>query len=183
MSQVTGRSPQKSWLARVVNGEIGKVFHFQINPTAAPRTRTVNYTFNSPPGSPLPTATFDSISGDTFSITLLLDATWSFDAEKLGTLAQQAELELYTQPDADRYIAGVGQFISPPRLRFGVGDVMTTVVVTSLGFRDVRWNTSMMPTRTFADIQMRAVWTGPAELRNRLARLQQLSSLVTADTI
>ncbi len=174
MSAVTGRPLVKGYLGRISNGEMVDLFGFQFNPTEVTRARAVEYVFTSPPGSPLPFALFKGISGDTFTLQLLLDAVEDYDEDSEGTNAMKAALEIYTQPDYDEFSDDLGQFVSPPMARYSMGDESFEVVVLSSQFRDIRWNREGYPTRTFADLQMRTAYTNIASLRARLDRLNVL---------
>jgi len=177
MSMVTGRPLVKGYIGRIRNGALESLMDFQFNPTEVPRARTVDYTFSQPPGSPLPTAMFRGIQGDSFSLSLLFDAVETYDHSHLGTTAQKAFLESLTQPDLNEFSDDIGQFVPPPHARYGMGDESWEVVVTSLQFRDVRWNRSGIPTRTWADVQMRTVFVDIASLRARLDFLAQYRDL------
>jgi hypothetical protein len=175
MSYITGRPLVKGYLGRISNGEMVDLFGFQFNPTEVTRARAVEYIFTSPPGSPLPFALFKSISGDTFTLQLLLDAVEDYDHENKGTSAMKAALEIYTQPEYNEFSDDLGQFVSPPMARYSMGDESFEVVVNSIQFRDVRWNRDGIPTRTYVDVQMRTAYTNISSLRARLDRLNVLS--------
>lgn len=178
MSQVTGRQLSKAWFARLANGEIETVFPFQFNPTAMDRDHDVAFSFISAPGSPLPLANFQAITGDTIAFTMLLDATENYDEDKRGTLAQQAELESYVQPDLARYINELGQFIPPPEVRLGYGSQSWRIVIPKIKFRDVRFNRDGHPTRTFIDIKANTYYTRASEISAYLVKLDALRSRV-----
>lgn len=172
MSNVTGNWPTKGYIGRIRRGEMDRLLYFQFNPTEVPRSRNVDYNFSSPPGSPLPTALFKGIQGDSFTLSLMFDAVESFDENSLGTTGQKAFLESLTQPDFDDFSDDIGLFVPPPEARFGMGQESWDVVVTSLQFRDVRWNTDLTPTRTWVEIQMRSMFVDVATLRARFDFLQ-----------
>jgi hypothetical protein len=174
MSQVTGRPLVKGYLGKISNGEMVDLFGFQYNPTEVTRARTVEYIFTSPPGSPLPFALFKNISGDTFTLQLLLDAVEEYDQDSEGTSAMKAALETYTQPDYDEFSDDLGQFVAPPMAIYSMGEESFEVVVLSVQFRDIRWNRDGISTRTYADLQMRTAFTNIASLRARLDRLNLL---------
>jgi hypothetical protein len=140
---------------------------FQFNPTEVARTRNVDYTFSSAPGSPIPTAMFKGIQGDSLTLTLLFDAVETYEEKKLGTTAQRSYIEMFTSPDFDDFDDDIGQFTPPPRARLGIGEESWDVVVLSAQIRDVRQNDSLHPTRTWVDIQMRTIFTDVAALRAR----------------
>jgi len=181
MSDITGRPLVKGYLGRISNGEMVDMFGFQYNPTETTRGRQVSYNDISPPGSPQPTANFVSIAGDVITLQLLLDAVEDYDPNKEGTGAMKAALEMFTQPDYAQFSDDIGQFVSPPVARYGMGDDSWEVRVDSVQFRDVRFNREGQATRTYVDIQMTAIFTDIATLRSRLDRLQNLRSRVVTD--
>jgi len=177
MSMVTGREPVKGFLARIRDGEMESVMDFQFNPTETTRGRTAEYNFTSGPGSPIPTASFKAIQGDTFSITLLFDAVETYEEAKLGTTAQKAFIESFTSPDFDDFSDDLGQFTPPPQARYGMGEESWDVLILSHNFRDVRWNLSGHPTRTWCELQMRTMFVDVASLRARFDFLASLRDL------
>lgn len=178
MSDVTGKHPSKGWFARMNGGAIAALFPFQYNPTRITRDRAAGYALVSPPGSPLPTATFQHISEEVISFTLMFDATSNYSEEQEGVGARIAELESFTQPEISAVLAGLGQFISPPTVRIGLGNNSWPVVIPKLKIREERFNSIGHVTRCYVDIQAKVYATGPSVLRSYLGRLDQLRSLV-----
>lgn len=183
MSNVTGRPIAKAWFARLIDGEIISLFPFQYNPTTINRERNVGFALVSPPGSPLPTANFQSISGDAISFTMLLDATSDYREENEGVGAQKAELESYTQPEIERFINELGQFISPPEVLFGFGADSWRVIIPRMGFRDVRFNGNGFTTRCFVDIRAQTYFSHPSEVQAHLSRVDRLRSFVVQQEV
>lgn len=177
---VTGRPLNKGYIASVRRGAIDQIMPFQFNPTEVDRARNVEYEFNSPPGSPAPTAFFMSIGGDSFTLQLLFDAVENYDPDKLGTTAQKAFIELLTQPDISLFSDEIGLGAAPPEARIGIGEEDWAVLVLSHRFRDVRFNRDQIPTRTYVDLQLRTMFTTVAAIRTRL---EYLSSFVEKVTI
>lgn len=181
MSSLTGRPLVKGYFARISNGELVETLNFQFNPSEVNRSRTVDYVFESPPGSALPTALFKSMSGDSFTISLLLDAVETFNSDEEGTSAQKAFFEAFTQPDIDLFSDDLGQFVAPPSARYGMGNESWPILFTSINFRDVRWNRQGIPTRTYVDLQFRGHLTDISVLRARLDSLAALRRMVTVE--
>jgi len=179
MSMLTGRAVNKGYFYRVENGSVVSTYFFQFNPTEHTRDLDVDYNFVSPPGSPLPTAIFKSVIGGSMSMVLLLDATEGYSTAKEGVAADMAELERYTQPDIDKFLTSLGQFISPPTVVFGRGSDFWNVVIPKMTFRVVRENSYGYPTRVYVDIKMKAIFTSVADIQMRLKRLKRLSDMVT----
>jgi hypothetical protein len=178
---VTGRYPFKGVFSRVENGAVVSIYPFQFNPSNWTRDLDVNYSLISPAGSAMPTAIFQGIVGDVVNMTLLLDATEGYSRAREGVKADMAELESYSQPEIDRYLTDIGQFISPPQVIFSRGEDFWTVIVPKMTFRTVRENTYGYPTRVFVDIKMQAVFTNIQNLQTKLRRLERLRRMVTLD--
>lgn len=178
MSYVTGNWAKKGYLGRIRNGNMDAVMDFQFNPTNTTRSRVANYKFAEPPGSPIPTAMFKNIQSDSFTLSLLFDATDSYSEFALGTTAHKAFIESFTQPDFDDFYDDLGQFIPPPQVRYGMGSESWTCVMLDTKFRDVRWNRDMTPTRTWVEITLKTMYVDIAELRARFDFLQSYQDLV-----
>lgn len=165
---------QKGWFTRIVNGQAQSLFSFQFNPTTVQRDHTVDYDFVSAPGSPLPVASFKSVQGQTITLQLLLDAVENYDAASEGITAQLSELESFVQPDIDQFSAGLGSFISPPEVRYGMGRRSWNVVVTNLSIKEERWSRKAIPTRARVDFTMRTNFVDVADIRAQLERMASL---------
>lgn len=177
-SDVTGRPVARGWLARITDGAVVATYEFQYNPTEVAYEHTVNYSLSSAAGSPLPTAYFGSIQGQSVSFSLLLDATEGYSSREKGVLAQKAELISLVSPDLDRFSRSLGQFVSPPEVLFGMGPESVKVIVPKISFRDVRFNRELEPTRCYADIQLQAIYTSAEEYAFYLAKLARMRSMV-----
>jgi len=169
---------RKGMLARIKDGEVVAEYRFQFNPTQVGHSRAVSHDFATPGGGYLPLAQFLYVNGDTFSISLLLDATDEYSHAKQGTRAQKACIELLTHPDVDDFLSGVGQFNPTPQVRFEVGGVSWNVKIVSLNMKDVRWNNELIETRTTVDIEMQSIYTSAAEMKARMQRLAALRAMV-----
>jgi hypothetical protein len=184
MSLVTGRHPTKGFLARISDGSVRAIYPFQFNPTEVGRSMGVEWALDSPPGSALPHARFQASKGSSITLQLLLDAVEDFssggrggrhDRSSEGVLPQQAALEALVSPDFDQFInSDLGAFIAPPQVRYGMGGQSWEVVVQTLNFRDIRWNTIGQPVRSFVDITLQANFTDIQTIRARYERLSQL---------
>jgi len=183
MSRVTGKWTIKGYLGRIRHGDMDAVMDFQFNPSEISRTRTVDYNFNSPPGSPLPTAQFKGIQGDAMNLSLLFDAVENYSDNTLGTTAQKAFIESLTQPDFDDFSDDLGLFVPPPQTRLGIGEESWSGVLTSVNFRDVRWNRNLIPTRTWIDIQFRSSFGDVEALRARFDFLQNYLGWVIVEGV
>jgi hypothetical protein len=154
----SGRPLKKGWIGRIRNGEIDGFYDFQYNPTETTESVNPQYTMIDPPGSPVPTAVFKSISNDEIAFQLLLDATDPYYQEQLGIWAQQSFLESLARPELATYLEGMGQFVAPPRVVLGLGPRIWDCVLTSYSFKTIRWNREMIPTRGFADVAFKTVF-------------------------
>ena len=175
---VTGRRLSKGWIGRVLDGEMVAVFTFQFNPSEITHDRGVEWVFESPTGSSLPTAIFRAIGGDTFALTLLLDATELNSRNSDGVRAKKAFLESLTQPDISKFNDDLGQFVAPPAVKFGMGGLMFDVVVSRASFRDVRFQTDLVESRTYVDLELRTYFVSVAAIKAHLQRLSSLRSRV-----
>lgn len=183
MSQMTGRPLNKGWFARIEGGEVVSYFVFQLNPTETERERGVIYTFESSPGSALPTAIFQSIQGDKITFELFLDATAPYYDDRKGITAALAELESYTQPKIDQFSADLGQVAAPPTVRYGMNEDYWDVVIPRLRIRTQRWNRDLTPTRARVEIEMQAIFTNISAIQARLDRLKFYREKVTRSEI
>lgn len=155
---VTGRPLVKGWFGRIRNGEIDGVFDFQYNPTEMTQSVRPQYAMVDPPGSPIPTAVFKSVSNDEIKFRLLIDATDDYSSDERGILAKQSFLESLARPDLSSYLEGVGQFVSPPRVMMGLGPRTWDVIVSDIDFRVIRWNREMIPTRAWANLTLQSIY-------------------------
>lgn len=168
---------RKGWISRITNGQVVSLFSFQFNPTTVQRDHTVDYDFVSPPGSPLPVASFRAVQGQTITFQLLLDAAENFSAAKEGITAQLSELESYAQPDIDQFTADLGTFIAPPQLRYGMGKRSWNIVATAVSVKEERWSRTGIPTRARVDLTLRTNFTDVADIRAQLERMGALRRL------
>ena len=155
---VTGRSLLKGWFGRIRDGEIDGIFDFQYNPTTMKHEVSPQYSMVDPPGSPIPTAVFKSVSNDVMKVKLLLDATDKYSSEEQGIWAKQSFLESLARPDLSSYLEGVGQFVSPPQVMMGIGPRTWDVVVTGLRVDTIRWNRDLIPTRAWVTMSLMSVY-------------------------
>lgn len=169
----------KGSFALINNGAVTDVFNFQYNPTERGVRHTVNYAKTSPPGSALPQASFTSIDGPTWALTLFLDSTNTPREEENGILAQKAFLEMLVQPDINNYLADINSYTPPPEVLYTMGGVSARVLVESVSFRDVRFNRLGVETRAYVEIDFFVPMTEVALLTARLQRLQNLAKTVT----
>ena len=199
MSGVTGRPLRKGEMSRIVDGVVNATYPFQFNPTEFRRAHNANYVFSSSPGSPLPIALFKSIQGADITFQLMLDSIQDFRTGTnqrenrslgVGTMAQQAELESYVQPDLDSFLGSgalpgsstLGNFVSPPEVRLTIGPRTWNVVSTTISFTDLMFDRELLPIRTIADVSMQAVFVDDAELAAHLLELSRLRALTTVNT-
>jgi len=176
---VTDRPLTKGYIARIYRGNIIAIHNFQYNPTTVSRVMSVQYNYDSPPGSASPNAFFKSIDGNKITLELLLDAVESYSTDKEGVGAQKAFFESFMQPDIDSYSEDLGQFIPPPQARYGSGNESFDVTVDNVRFNDVRWNRQHICTRSRVQLQMTTYWTDRYKLLAWLHHLETLRSLVS----
>lgn len=172
---VTGRALQKGAIYRISRGEVTHGFLFQYNPTEQMRDLSPEWGFDSAPSAVLPHAVLQTYGADTISLQLMLDATSEYSSEKEGVGAQKAFFELLNSPDVDRFLAsGVGLSVGPPEIMLVMGSDALNVVVTKLGFKDIRFNSLLFATRTEVTIEFRRVYTSIADYSSRLMVLAAL---------
>ena len=147
----------KGWIGRVRHGAIDGIMDFQFNPTSLDEDLAPQYTMVDPPGSPLPTAVFKSVSNDEISFRLLLDATENYSSDKQGILAQQAFLQSLARPELQSYVESFGQFVSPPDVVLTLGPRSWKSVLTECSFKTVRWNRDLVPTRCWATLTFKTI--------------------------
>jgi hypothetical protein len=175
---VTGRPLNKGSLAVIEGGSVTMVYDFQFNPTERSNSLAANYNFASPPGSALPIASFKSITGSTFGLTLLLDATENYNSDLQGVRADKAFFEMLVQPAYSDYIDDLGTFTAPPEVRYTMGGESFRILVTRCTFRDVRFNRDGFETRAFIELEFNLYMSDPALLKARLERLNTLRNKV-----
>jgi hypothetical protein len=100
-----------------------------------------------------------------------------------GISAHLAELESYTWPNLADMLAGLDQFVSPPEIRLGLGIDFWNVVVTSVNFNIVMFDSLGIPIRAYADLEFKTHYTDMEVLRNRLFDLYELRTNVTVNPI
>lgn len=164
--------PHRGWIARVKDGYMDDILIFQYNPTDDTTTVTPQYGMIDPPGSPMPSAVFKSMASDTFSLRLLLDATESWEQAQKGILADRAFLESLARPEAQAFVDGLGQFVSPPEIKVGLGDHdVWDGVVTSYSCQVTRRTRALIPVRAFVTLSIKAIYVGADQTQ---AKYQQL---------
>jgi hypothetical protein len=175
---VTGRPLERGSLTTIENGVVTMVYGFQFNPTERTVSHAANWNLATPPGSALPVASFQNISGAIFGMTFLLDATENYNSDEQGVRAAKAFFESLVQPAYTQYIDALGTFTSPPEVRYTMGGEQFEVLVTRVEFRDVRFNRSGFETRTYVELEMTLYMKNPALLKARLERLKALRQKV-----
>jgi len=168
---------QKGWLTRITRDELDAHFVFQFNPTNTSHQVTPEYAFINPPGSPAPTAQFRFVNSDELSLDLLLDAVETFSVNEEGITAQRSFLESIARPDLDQYLKSTGQFISPPRVLYGMGLDSWECVVTSYACRTTRWNREGTPTRARVSLLLKSLFVGFAATQRRYQDLREYRDL------
>jgi hypothetical protein len=169
---------ERGSLSVIENGAVTMVYNFQFNPTERSISHNTNWNLISPPGSALPIASFQNIDGPVFSLTVLLDATENYSSDEQGVRAAKAFFESLVQPSYSQYIEALGTFTSPPEVRYTMGGESFEVLVTKVGFRDVRFNRIGFETRTYVDLEMTMYMKNPSLLKARLERLKNLRQKV-----
>ena len=157
---VTGRSLVKGCVARLRDGEIDSYLVFQFNPTKNTERISPSYSMIDPPGSAFPTAIFKSVSSHEISFRLLLDAVETYFIHLQGVRGAKAFLESLARQDLDPFIEGLGQFVSPPVALVCMGPEAWYCALTDLKFDSVRRNRDLVPTRLWADLTFKTIFTG-----------------------
>ena len=178
---VTNVRINKGFIGRLSQDELVAVLPFQYNPSETNRRIQANYNFISPPGSPIPTASFKSGNGSQMNLELFFDAVENYDEDKEGLGAHRAFLETLVLPNVEDYTNDLGQFIAPPQALYGLGRDTFKVVVNEVQFREVRRAPNGDVTRMYAVLNLAQYWTDQYELREWLQHLETLRQMVEVD--
>lgn len=150
----------KGCIARLSDGELESYLMFQFNPTRNSERINPTYSMIDPPGSAFPTAVFKSVSSHEISFRLLLDAVENYSDQLQGVRGGKAFLESLGRQDLDPFVEGLGQFVSPPTSLVCIGPDAWYCALTGLDFDVIRRSRTLVPTRVWADLTFKVVFTG-----------------------
>ncbi len=161
----------KGWIGRVTNGALEDIMYFQYNPTKTTHGVTPKYTMVEASGSIAPTAIFTSLGADTTELRLLLDATENWQQAQNGIRAQRAFLETLARPDAAQLLAGIQQFVAPPKALVSIGPDSWEGVVVGYQCEVIKRTRALIPVRAFVTLTLKIVYTNPSDEAERYQRL------------
>jgi len=164
--------PDKGSIARIENGEVVYVYSFQHNPSDFSRSRTAKWIDLQAPGQTGSMVEFVNVSNQTIKFELFL-SSWSTETvfDPHGLDRHLAEMESWTLPSLDLFLADTTPYIQPPTLRFQYGGRSWLCTCRSIDIKEEEHNKQLYCTRARVSLTLKTQTNSFLSLQEEMSYL------------